>query len=244
VLKWTLTTIDPATKLPPSDPTLGFLPPNRNGTEGQGYVNFTLKPKPGLPDGTRWSNGASIVFDVNAPIVTPVWTNTLDTTAPVSRVNSATQRSGTADIDLAWSGTDAGAGVARYTVSVAVDGGAFAAWQSDVAATSAVYPGVVGRAYAFHVTAVDGAGNAEAAKSAAEATVTVRDPAGGGGKGGGGVFGLWPAGGPLGQTLLMLGVAAALWRYRRGHGPSPSQGAATGRQYADRGRHPGQPGSA
>ncbi len=185
LLKWTFTTIDPATRLPPSDPTLGFLPPNRNGTEGQGYVNFTIKPKSDLPDGTTWENFASIVFDANAPIVTPTWVNTLDTTAPTSRVDSATAVAGQAGaVDVLWSGTDGGSGVARYTVYVSDNGGAYAAWQTDVATTSARFTGTVGHTYAFHAVATDAAGNVEAAKTAAEATVTVRDPAGGGGGGG------------------------------------------------------------
>ncbi len=205
VLKWTFTSIDPATKLPPSDPTLGFLPPNRNDTEGQGYVSFTIGPKAGATDGAKWQNFASIVFDTNPPIVTPTWVNTLDLSTPSSRVNSAAQKSGAADIDVAWSGTDTGSGVARYAVFVSDNGGAFSVWQDDVAATSASYAGVIGHTYGFYVLARDNAGNAEAAKAAAELTVEVRDPAASGG-GGGGAFGV-AALGERETTLVLLLVA-------------------------------------
>jgi hypothetical protein len=185
VLKWIFTTIDPATRLPPSDPTLGFLPPNRNGTEGQAYVNFTIKSKTGLPEGTRWQNFASIVFDANAPIVTPTWVNTLDTTPPTSRVDAANQVAGETAVDVTWSGTDAGSGIARYTVHVSDNGGAYTAWQTDVSGTTARFTGTAGHTYAFYAVATDAAGNVEAAKAAAEAAVTVRDPAVDGGGGGG-----------------------------------------------------------
>jgi hypothetical protein len=224
VLKWTFTTIDPLTKLPPSDPTLGFLPPNVNGTQGQGYVNFTISPKAGLPDDTRWENAASIVFDTNAPIVTPTWVNTLDTTAPVGRVVSATQRSGSTEVDVNWSATDSGSGARSYTVYVAANGGAFTAWQTAVTATSAVWAGTAGHTYGFYVVATDGAGNSESAKTVAEASVTLPgDPAvpGDGDGEGGGDAGGCTVGGPNQRdislpllSLLAVAVLACRRRYR------------------------------
>lgn len=213
VLKWTFTTLDPATHLPPSDPTLGFLPPNKNGTEGQGYVNFTISPKAGLPDGTKWENFGSIVFDTNAPILTPTWVNTLDTTKPVGRVASATQRSDSTDVDVAWSATDSGSGARSYTVYVSDNGGDYTVWQKGVSVTSAVWAGTVGHVYGFHVIATDGAGNTEAAKSVAEASVTVRDPADVGGGGGGGCT----VGGPdqRDATLMLIALAALVLLRRR-----------------------------
>ena len=223
MLKWTFTTLDPTTHLPPSDPTLGFLPPNRNGTEGQAYVNFTIAPKAGLPEGTRWENSASIVFDANAPIATPTWVNTLDSTAPVSRVSVATQRAGSAELEVSWSGSDAGSGARRYTVWMSEDGGPFTAWQADTAATSAILlSSRVGHRYGFYVVATDGAGNVEASKSAAEASVTVSDATGGSSaSGGGGGCTVVPggAGGGRGDASLVLLLAAALGVLWRRHGP-------------------------
>jgi hypothetical protein len=83
----TLTSLDPATGEFVTDARAGFLPPNQNGLEGQGYVYFSIKPKSGLALGTVIRNKASIVFDENAAIDTPVWFNTIgfDTWMPLVR---------------------------------------------------------------------------------------------------------------------------------------------------------------
>lgn len=219
VLKWTFTTIDPVTKLPPSDPTLGFLPPDTDGVKGQGHVSFTVTPKAGAAEGTTWQNSASIVFDANPPIVTPTFTNTLDTTPPVSRVQSLTATTGGASFTVDWSGSDAASGVAQYTVFVSDDGAAFVPWRTGVATTSASYDGVAGHSYGFYVVAKDGAGNAEAPKSTAEQTIVAGDAASAGGGGGGCSVG--GDGRDASLPLLLLGAVAVLARrrYSRDSGP-------------------------
>lgn len=61
---------------PPEDPRIGFLPPN-NGTTGQGFVGFTVRPKKNLPSLSRIDAQASIYFDKNEPIDTPPIFNTV-----------------------------------------------------------------------------------------------------------------------------------------------------------------------
>ncbi|XP_060589875.1 uncharacterized protein LOC132745057 [Ruditapes philippinarum] len=78
---WEFESIDKATGEPPSDPTVGFLPPN-NGTSGQGYVTFTMKPKQDTPHLSIIHANASIYFDQNEPIDTPNIANTIDDTIP------------------------------------------------------------------------------------------------------------------------------------------------------------------
>ncbi len=214
VLKWTFTTIDPVTRLAPSDPTLGFLPPDTDGVKGQGYVSFTVAPKAGLPEGTAWSNQALIVFDANAPINTPTFVNTLDTTAPLGRVASATQKSASNDVDVAWGASDSGSGTRSYTVFVADNGGPYTPWQAGVASTSAVFPGTLGHSYGFYVIATDGAGNTEAPKSAAEASVTVAaaPAAGNGSSGGGGGCTIGGAGQRDASLVLLMLAALTLLR--------------------------------
>lgn len=217
LLKWTFTTIDPATKLPPSDPSLGFLPPNTDGVKGQGYVNFMVSPRSGLADGTEWKNGASIVFDANAPIPTPVWTHTLDTTAPVSKVQSVVGQVGTTEFDVSWASTvDGGSALRTYTVYVSDNAGSYSVWQDAVSVTSATYEGASGHTYAFNVVATDGAGNTEGAKTEAEANITVTgnfgDPSNG--SGGGCTIG-GDAGRDVTLPVLVFGAAALLALSRR-----------------------------
>jgi hypothetical protein len=83
---WALRTLDPDTGELPVDPLAGFLPPNDETGRGEGHVSFTVLPRADIANGTVISNQASIVFDVNDPIVTNVVTNTVLT---YGMVNSA-----------------------------------------------------------------------------------------------------------------------------------------------------------
>jgi len=180
LLKWTFTSIDPSTGLPPTDPTVGFLPPDTDGVKGQGSVQFNVMPLSGQKTGTQVTNAASVVFDTNAAIKTPTWLNTLDVDAPVSSVAklpaSQTTAGASATFTVSWSGTDKGSGIGGYDVYVSDNGGAFAQWQTGVAATSASYTGSLGHTYGFYSIATDGAGNVEAAKTSADTSTTVAPP--------------------------------------------------------------------
>ncbi|XP_063421722.1 uncharacterized protein LOC134706588 isoform X2 [Mytilus trossulus] len=78
---WEFQTVEASTGLSPSDPRKGFLPPN-NGTDGQGYVTFSVKPKTDVRTLTRIDLEASIYFDQNEPIDTPLIFNTIDDSPP------------------------------------------------------------------------------------------------------------------------------------------------------------------
>jgi Bacterial Ig-like domain (group 3)/Beta-propeller repeat len=181
LLKWTFTSIDPSTGLPPTDPTIGFLPPDTDGIKGQGSVQFNVIPVAGQTTGTQITNMATVVFDTNAPINTPTWLNTLDVTAPTSSVTklpTAETTSGATDtFAVNWSGTDTGSGIGTYSIYVSDNGGAFTPWQSSVTTTSASYTGAFGHTYGFYSIATDNAGNVEAAKTAADTSTTVAPPA-------------------------------------------------------------------
>jgi Beta-propeller repeat len=79
LLKWTFSSIDASTGGPPQDPSAGFLPPNAAGVApaGTGSVVFSVRPKHGLVNGSKVTNQASVVFDTNAPILTPIWHNAI-----------------------------------------------------------------------------------------------------------------------------------------------------------------------
>jgi hypothetical protein len=175
VLTWRFTSLDPDTLEPTEDPLAGFLPPNQTPPEGDGFVSFTVDPVPGLATGTEIANQAEIVFDVNEPIVTPLWSNTIDVSPPTSQID-AVAPSGTCSQDLAvsWSGSDAGAGIGDFTILVSEDDGPFVEWlASDQAAGT--FPGKWGRSYSFRSIAADRAGNIQTAPSEASASVLVAD---------------------------------------------------------------------
>lgn len=174
VVTWTFTSLDPATRQLTTDPLAGFLPPNRTAPEGEGSLQFIVKPRTDLADGASVQNMARIVFDTNAPIDTPVWTNTIDVAAPASHVSaSATQQCDAFPVN--WSGSDAASGVKDFSIYVAENGGAFTQWLRNVSSTAATFDGRQGQTYAFFSVARDHVGHVEDTPATADAVVTVRD---------------------------------------------------------------------
>lgn len=93
VLSWQLTTLDPGTLQPTTDPVAGILPPGAGGS-----VTFTVGITPDLADGTQIANQADIVFDTNEVIQTPVWTNTIVNNPPVIQpVEGITKQAASSD---------------------------------------------------------------------------------------------------------------------------------------------------
>jgi hypothetical protein len=172
-ITWTLSTIDPITGDLDTLPTAGFLPVNDAAGNGEGYVTWTGRAKTGLVSGTVIPAQASIVFDRNAPIATPVWSNTIDAAAPTAHITPLAARTAAGNLPVAWSGNDGtGSGVATYDVYVSVDGGPLTIWRPATTGTTGQYPTTAGHTYGFAVAAVDLAGNAGAAPGVAEVTTT------------------------------------------------------------------------
>ncbi len=171
VLSWHLQGLDPATGELDTIPENGFLPPDRTPPQGQGGVTFTVAPRAGLKTGDRIANGASIVFDRNAPIVTPTFVNTIDRTPPRSRVASVRARS-CRTMRVRFAGRDRGAGIAFRTVSVSRNGAKYRVWRARERRRAARYRAVREGAYAFRSVAVDGVGHAEAGTRLWDALVT------------------------------------------------------------------------
>jgi RHS repeat-associated protein/uncharacterized repeat protein (TIGR01451 family) len=86
---WTFRTLDPETGELPEDPLAGFLPPNDATGRGEGHVSFSIRPRAGITLGTRITNTASIVFDVNEPIQTNEWWNTVGAVADLVLTKTA-----------------------------------------------------------------------------------------------------------------------------------------------------------
>src|SRR5262249_55321348 len=144
----TFTARDPKTLELPTDPTVGFLPPNTNAPNGQGFVGYTVNPGANLPTGTRINAQATVVFDTNPAINTAARFNTIDTGPPASSVNPLPAFS-PATFTVVWTGQDDanGSGIATYDVYVSDNGGAFTLWQSATSNTSASYSGQNGHTY-------------------------------------------------------------------------------------------------
>ncbi|TDO58234.1 hypothetical protein EV651_110270 [Kribbella sp. VKM Ac-2571] len=172
-VNWTLKTEDIVTGALPEDPLKGFLPPNVDGTEGQGVLYFTVQPKT-VADGTVLSSRADVVFDLNPPIATNTWTNLVDNTAPIAKA-SAPASATTKTFTVSWSGSDATSGIASYDVLVATDGGPYATWKQGVPASSATYTGVSGHVYRISAIARDVAGNVSLPPPTPHATTVIRD---------------------------------------------------------------------
>jgi PKD repeat protein len=174
VLTWYMQSIDPVTGKLVTDPLAGFLPPDTTNGIGEGYVTYTIQAKSGLANGTVITNQANIVFDVNAPILTPVVTNTIDTVAPQSTVQPLPTTESNPQFTVQWGGTDTnGSGVQSYTVFVSTNGSVYVPWLVGTTNTSGIFTGQVGSTYAFYSVAVDDVGNIQPTPAVPEATTTV-----------------------------------------------------------------------
>lgn len=172
---WTLTTIDPETGELATGVDDGFLPPNGENGEGEGFVRYTIRPQDDLPTGTAINAVADIVFDTNEAIVTPEIVNTIDIDEPTSTVEALPITSGTS-FDVSWTGDDAeGSGIASYDVFVSVDEGEFTLWQDDITETSATYEGEDGKTYSFYSVATDNIGQIQTIPIEAQASTTVEE---------------------------------------------------------------------
>ncbi|MEO6029547.1 MAG: hypothetical protein ABIR79_22000, partial [Candidatus Binatia bacterium] len=179
VATWRFRSLDPDTLEMTDDPTAGFLPPNVTPPEGDGSVSFTIAPKASIADGDLVCNSASIVFDVNAPILTPRFCNTLDVTAPQSQVTSLPPTSPAAPFLVQWTSADNGAGIVGTTIFVSKDGGPYETLVDAAATeTSFQFTPEPGRLYAFYSVAVDAAGNREAPPATADAETTTQGSGG------------------------------------------------------------------
>lgn len=167
-LMWTFTSLDPATGEPPVNPLVGFLPPGAVAD-----VSFSITPTPGLITGTQIADQAMVVFDANPALSTTVWTNTIDNTAPISHVSTLTATSSCPAFRVSWSGSDVGSGLQGFTIFVSDNADPFTAWVSNTTAASADYVGMIGHTYSFYSIATDLTGNAEGAKTTAEASTSV-----------------------------------------------------------------------
>lgn len=172
VVRWAFISLDPATMQPTDDPLAGFLPPNKTSPEGEGSVLFNVSTKAGVQTGDELRNGARIVFDVNVPIDTPVWLNTIDNSLPTSKASTLAAAQPYVVFYVNWLGSDTGSGMRDYSVFASEDGGPYSIWLFETTNMSGIFAGKPGKSYSFYTVARDRAGNVEAVKTSPEATTT------------------------------------------------------------------------
>lgn len=172
---WQFTSIDPVTGEPPRDPDAGFLPPNLESPEGEGFARYAVRASRNAPSGSVIDATARIVFDINEPIDTPPVFNTLDSGRPNSQVLPLPAQSADTALMVRWTGADApqGSGLASYTIYVKTDDGPYQPWLADTTLSEAIFPAELGHRYAFYSIARDFAGNIENAPPTADAAILV-----------------------------------------------------------------------
>ena len=170
IATWQFTSLDPMTMEPTDDIMQGFLPVNYDGS-GIGEVAYNINRKAGLSDGTAISNKASIVFDSNDAIETPVWTNIIDAIYPESSVTNVVQQNDSI-ATIYFEGGDARSGIWKYDLYVQYGEGSswikFAECSADSSYVDFRY--YDGLDYGFCVLATDSAGNVEKKELTREGT--------------------------------------------------------------------------
>lgn len=175
---WIFNSIDPITGLEPTDASLGYLPVNDSiSHRGEGFVNFTMTPKPSTTSGDTISEKAIIVFDINEEIPTNMWVNTIDAIAPQSSVDSLRSHSDSTTIRIRISGTDdaSGSGIGKYALYFSKDSNPFSLYGEFPADTGIYFTGDAESEYEFFSLAIDNVGNTEPMKLMGESVTILHE---------------------------------------------------------------------
>ncbi len=106
-------TLNPYTMDLSDDISQGILPVNHSG-EGIGEFVYEVGLKNGVTHKTVITNSATIVFDTNDPIQTPVWENVTDYISPTSEILSVSASDDGLTYTFGLEGSDADSGIWRY----------------------------------------------------------------------------------------------------------------------------------
>lgn len=144
------------------------LPPNGTPPEGEGFVEFVVDLKPNLSNGTAIRNRASIVFDLNDPIITNTWTNTLDFAAPTT-TGLVVRPLDTDSLECTFTATDDGSGVAVTSIFVSDGQSTFGIARALPGPTTSIRiarPQGALSSLRFYALSADNAGNLETVPTA------------------------------------------------------------------------------
>ena len=179
VVTWSFLSVDPNTGTLPFGVFDGLLPVNDDTGRGEGFVHFLVRPKPNLATNTKINEQALIVFDFNDPIITNIYTNTIDAGPPRSNTSSPAVTSNPT-FTVAWLGSDdasgaVGSGIASYDIFVSDNGGPFTPLLVGTNEESVEFNGVLGHTYRFYSVATDNVGHVELPPSVPDSSTTVGD---------------------------------------------------------------------
>ena len=161
----------------------GFLPPNANEPEGEGYISFRIRPKADVASGTRIVNKATITFDPHLGANPPMETNehalTLDKQAPQVRIADMPAVQSKPTFTVGWEGSDDTSGVKQTEIWYSANGGAPQLWQvlqpgeGRQETGSATFTGKFGYTYRFYAVGEDKVGNRSPYPDQPQATTRV-----------------------------------------------------------------------
>ena len=152
------------------DPDLGFLVPNNDNRDGEGFVSFVIEHKANPANGSTISNKATIVFDANDPIVTNTYVNTFDTDYPSSQITKVEEKDGKLVVTV--SGSDATSGIDVYHIYAFKNGGEAEHVATITEGNQATFKCDSGTKYGLCVIATDNVGWNEPKDIKAETEVT------------------------------------------------------------------------
>jgi acetoacetate decarboxylase len=175
IVHWQFVSLDPETNDLTGDPLLGFLPPNKTAPEGEGSVSFSVKLKTGLNNMENIPNRANIIFDFNKPIITNLWSNKIDNSAPVGSVNAVNQVNDSV-FTVYWSGNDTGSQIRYVELYGSKDNSSFTSL-GKFSGNQMTFRGDVHSTYRFCVVPVDSVGNIQAKEIITEGSVTLNPSA-------------------------------------------------------------------
>lgn len=152
------------------DPDLGFLLPNNDNRDGEGFVSFIIEHKTNPANGSTISNKATIVFDANDPIVTNTYVNTFDTDYPSSQITKVEEKNG--QLVVTVSGSDATSGIGSYHIYAFKNGGEAELVATITEGNQASFACDPGTKYGLCVIATDNVGWNEPKDIKAEKEIT------------------------------------------------------------------------
>lgn len=173
---WIFESIDPKTGLPPADANVGFLAVNDTNTHvGEGFVDYTIKPKKTAVTGDSIRAVASIVFDNNPALLTPKIHNLIDAVEPSSGIRSIPSLQDSVNIPITMFGADdpGGSGFGAWDLYVSENGGAYTLYSQGLTDSTTSFRGNFGSEYKFYTLGLDNVSNKEKQKTSADITVTI-----------------------------------------------------------------------